>query len=214
MRKKIPTITRPDPAYAAALRSEGEEDPEREDGRMLAGRGPVMARPAQPTVPMPQEPVATPSLSMPAALVSTEAAMPQAERPSAPVRRLATTRKIDIRVNALERQEEALIDCGVDPAHVIRAALRRAVKNWTLEPDFVAPPEEQRTRITEWRARTSLAVDAGTLTLLLRAQDPLDVLSKWTLIRGQVEPRVLSEIDTILDEIATNAAVPREGGDH
>lgn len=213
MRKKIPTITRPDPAYAAALRSEGEEDPEREDGRMLAGRGPVMARPVQPTVPMPQEPVATPSLSMSAALVSTEAAMPQAERPSAPVRRLATTRKIDIRVNALERQEEALIDCGVDPAHVIRAALRRAVKNWTLEPDFVAPSEEQRTRITEWRARTSLAVDAPTLTQLLRAQDPLDVLSKWTLIRGQVEPRVWAEIDTILDEIATNAAVPREGGD-
>lgn len=214
MRKKIPTITRPDPAYAATLRSEAEEDPEREDGRMLAGRGAVMARPVQPAVSMAQEPVATPSLSMPAALVSTEAAMPQAERPSAPVRRLATTRKIDIRVNALERQEEALIDCGVDPAHVIRAALRRAVKNWTLEPDFVAPSEEQRTRITEWRARTSLAVDAPTLTQLLRAQDPLDVLSKWTLIRGQVEPRVWAEIDTILDEIATNAAVPREGGDH
>ena len=33
MRKKIPTITRPDPAYAAALRSEGEEGPEREGGR-------------------------------------------------------------------------------------------------------------------------------------------------------------------------------------
>jgi hypothetical protein len=213
VRKKIPTITRPDPAYAAALRSEGEEDPEREDGRMLAGRGPVMARPAQPTVSMQQEPVATPSLSMPAALVSTEAAIPQAERTSAPVRRLTTTRKIDIRVNALGRQEEALIDCGVDPAHVIRAALRRAVKNWTLEPDFVAPSEEQRTRITAWRARTSLAVDAPTLTLLLRAQDPLDVLSKWTLIRGQVEPRVWAEIDTILDEIAVNAAVPREGGD-
>ena len=208
MRKKIPTITRPDPAYAAALRSEGEEDPEREDGRMLAGRGPVMARPVQPTVPMPQEPVATPSLSMPAALVSTEAAMPQAERASAPVRRLATTRKIDIRVNALERQEEALIDCGVDPAHVIRAALRRAVKNWELGPDFVAPSEEQRTRITEWRARTSLAVDAMAVTSLLRAQDPLDVLSKWTLIRGQLEPRVWAEIDAILSEIAAYAAVP------
>lgn len=214
MRKKIPTITRPDPSYAAALRSEGEEGPEREDGRMLAGPGSVLANPVQNTVPMPQEPVVTPSSSMPVALVSTEAAMPQAERPSAPVRRLATTRKIDIRVNALERQEEALIDCGVDPAHVIRAALRRAVKNWTLKPDFVAPSEEQRTRITEWRARTSLAVDAPTLTLLLRAQDPLDVLSKWTLIRGQVEPRVWAEIDTILDEIAANAAVPHEGGDH
>jgi hypothetical protein len=139
--------------------------------------------------------------------------VPRASPPS-PDPRATTTRKIDIRVNALERQEEALIDCGVDPAHVIRAALRRAVKNWQLGLDFVPPSEEQRTRITEWRARTSLAVDAEALTALLRAHDPLDVLSKWALIRGQVEPRVWAEIDTILDEIAINAAVPREGGDH
>jgi hypothetical protein len=116
-------------------------------------------------------------------------------------RRGPETRKIDIRVNALERQEEALIDCGVDPAHVIRAALRRAVKNWELGPDFVPPAEEQRTRITEWRARTSLAVDARAVTALLRTHDPLDVLSKWALIRGQLEPRVWAEIDLILSEL-------------
>lgn len=126
-------------------------------------------------------------------------------------RRSPMTRKIDIRVNALERQEEALIDCGVDPAHVIRAALRRAVKNWELEPVFIPPAEEQRTRITEWRARTSLAVDAAAVTTLLRAYDPLDVLSKWTLIRGQLEPRVWAEIDAILAEIAAHAAVPHDG---
>jgi hypothetical protein len=148
--------------------------------------------------------------------VTVDSAPPPEPRkgPPSPAPRTAATRKIDIRVNALERQEEALIDCGVDPAHVIRAALRRAVKNWQLGLDFVPPSEEQRTRITEWRARTSLAVDTEALTALLRAHDPLDVLSKWTLIRGQVEPRVWAEIDTILDEIAENAAVPREGGDH
>jgi len=116
--------------------------------------------------------------------------------------RSPATRKIDIRVNALERQEEALIDCGVDPAHVIRAALRRAVKTWQLGPGFIPPSEEQRTRITEWRARTSLAVDACALAALLRAHDPLDVLSKWTLIRGQLEPYVWAKIDAVLDEIA------------
>jgi hypothetical protein len=125
-------------------------------------------------------------------------------------RRIPATRKIDIRVNALERQEEALIDCGVDPAHVIRAALRRAVRNWQLGSDFIPPSDEQRTRITEWRARTSLAVDAGVVTALLRAHDPLDVLSKWTLIRGQVEPRVWIEIDAILEEIARHAALRQE----
>jgi hypothetical protein len=111
-------------------------------------------------------------------------------------------------VNALERQEEALIDCGVDPAHVIRAALRRAVKSWQLDPHFVAPSEEPRTRITEWRARTSLAVDAGPVTALLRAHDPLDVLSKWALIRGQVEPRVWAEIDAILIELGHQQILP------
>lgn len=120
-------------------------------------------------------------------------------------RRSPATRKIDIRVNALERQEDALIDCGVDPAHVIRAALRRAVKNWELGSEFVPPSEEQRTRITEWRARTSLAVDASAVAALQRANDPLDVLSKWTLIRGQLEPRVWAEIDAILDQIAKRA---------
>jgi hypothetical protein len=40
------------------------------------------------------------------------------------------------------------------------------------------------------------------VTALLRAHDPLDVLSKWTLIRGQLEPRVWAEIDVLLDEIA------------
>jgi hypothetical protein len=153
----------------------------------------------------------TPS-SAPIPSVTVDSASPPVPRtsPPSPAPRAATTRKIDIRVNALERQEEALIDCGVDPAHVIRAALRRAVKNWQLGPDFVPPSEEQRTRIIEWRARTSLAVDAGVLTALLRAHDPLDVLSKWTLIRGQVEPRVWAEIDALLDQIAADAAAPQE----
>ena len=215
MRKKIPTITRPDPAYAASLRPEEEKDPGREEAdreetvlmpMSVAAdvadedQAPV---PSRPSVPSPQ-----PSPETTTEIITA----PTASQPR--VRRIPATRKIDIRVNALERQEEALIDCGVDPAHVIRAALRRAVKNWQLGLDFVPPSEEQRTRITEWRARTSLAVDTEALTALLRAHDPLDVLSKWALIRGQVEPRVWAEIDTILDEIAANAAVPREGGGH
>jgi hypothetical protein len=128
-----------------------------------------------------------------------------------PNRRIPATRKIDIRVNALERQEEALIDCGVDPAHVIRAALRRAVKNWQLGPDFIAPSEEQRTRITEWRARTSLSRRCRRCDRPpARPRSPRR-LSKWTLIRGQLEPRVWAEIDAvILDEIAERAAAPQE----
>ena len=53
---------------------------------------------------------------------------------------------------------------------------------------------------------TSLAVDANALTSILHAHDPLDVLSKWALIRGQIEPRVWAEIDILLDEIAVRAA--------
>ena len=202
MRKKIPTITRPDPAYAASLQPEGERDPGREEEdreetvlmpisvtAVLADedQAPVQSRPSVPS--------RQPSPEAAAEIIT----VPTASPPRA--RRTPATRKIDIRVNALERQEEALIDCGVDPAHVIRAALRHAVKNWDLESDFVPPSEEQRTRISEWRARTSLAVDGAALSALLRSHDPLDVLSKWALIRGQLEPRVWAEIDMILSEL-------------
>lgn len=207
MRKKIPTITRPDPAYAASLRPEVEEDPGREEvPQAEATPEPASAQPV-----VVDDQVAAPqstSSALPSQPRQETAARiaPPAKATLPQTRRSPATRKIDIRVNALERQEEALIDCGVDPAHVIRAALRRAVKNWQLDPDFIAPSEEQRTRITEWRARTSLTINARAVTALLRAHDPLDVLSKWTLIRGQLEPRVWAEIDTLLTEIADKGA--------
>lgn len=206
MRKRIPTITRPDPDYAASLLPEVGEDPGREE--VLRAETMPEATNVEPAVldshavsPPNTQPAPAPQPRQETARRAASAAMVSPTRP----RRGPATRKIDIRVDALERQEEALIDCSVDPAHVIRAALRRAVKNWELGPDFVPPAEEQRTRITEWRARTSLAVDADAVNALLRAHDPLDVLSKWTLIRGQLERCVWAEIDTILDEIAGRA---------
>jgi hypothetical protein len=203
MRKKIPTITRPDPAYAASLRPEAEEDPGREEvHRAEATPEPASAQPLVVDNHVAAPPSTPHAPSLQPGQERAERAAPPAMASRTQTRRSPATRKIDIRVNALERQEEALIDCGVDPAHVIRAALRRAVKNWELGHDFIPPAEEQRTRITEWRARTSLAVDAGVVNALLRAHDPLDVLSKWTLIRGQLEPRVWAEIDAILGEIA------------
>lgn len=214
MRKKIPTITRPDPAYAASLRPEEEKDPGREE----ADREETVLMPMSMTADVADEDQASvpsrPAVPSPQASPETTAEIITAPTASQPrVRRIPATRKIDIRVNALERQEEALIDCGVDPAHVIRAALRRAVKTWQLGPEFVPPSEEQRTRITEWRARTSLAVDANALTSILHAHDPLDVLSKWALIRGQIEPRVWVEIDILLDEIAVRAAAQNTEND-
>jgi hypothetical protein len=210
LRKKIPAITRPDPAYALSLRPEGEKDPGREEADreetvlmpMSVADEDQAPVPSRPSVPSPQ-----PSSETTAEIITAPTASPPRARC------IPATRKIDIRVNALERQEEALIDCGVDPAHVIRAALRRAVKTWQLGPEFVPPSEEQRTRITEWRARTSLAVDANALTSILHAHDPLDVLSKWALIRGQIEPRVWAEIDILLDEIAVRAAAQNTEND-
>ncbi len=201
MRKKIPTVTRPDPAYAASLRQDFEEAPRSED----AERSVVASEPSGAKVETAERTQGPAHSGAPilAQQTSVESGPAQCLR----TRRLPATRKVDIRVNALERQEEALIDCGVDPAHVIRAALRRAVKSWQLDPHFVEPSEEPRTRITDWRARTSLAIDAGALATLLRAHDPLDVLSKWALIRGQVEPRVWAEIDAILIELG-HAQIP------
>jgi len=132
------------------------------------------------------------------------------QKPSVQTRTKTPTRKIDIRVNALERQEAALEACGVEPAHVVRAALRRAVKGWHLSPIFAPPSNEQRTRNTQWQARTSLAVDATNLVVLLRDHDPLDVLSKWALIRGQVERRIWQQIDAILEELKSAATQSSE----
>lgn len=213
MRKKIPTITRPDPAYTAALRLSGGEQPAWE----------MNATSAQKAMPVTEE-RSPDDRAPPRTADSSSALESQTERepvvPRAPAdtvesalrRGAPKTRKIDIRVNALERQEEALIDSGVDPAHVIRAALRRAVINWRLSPEYTPPSEDLRSKITEWRARTSLAVDTTALAELLRNQDPLDVLSKWTLIRGQVEPRVWAEIDNLLAEIALRAGDAERAG--
>ena len=202
MRKKIPTITRPDPSYAASLRPESEDGQKGEKAEPAAtSLEPVSVKDAVAEKDRAPQRRPAASASQPSQESVTGIARPLPASPPR-IRRIPMMRKIDIRVNALERQEEALIDCGIDPAHVIRAALRRAVKNWQLRSDFVPPSEEQRTRITAWQARTSLAVDADSLKTLLHIQDPLDVLSKWALIRGQIEPRVWSEIDAILEERA------------
>lgn len=200
MRKKIPTITRPDPAYAATLQQGDREVPGKEDEAQVTATktGP----PAADVDADRHESERAPEGAVAPHQVTAESSDPHTSlRAPVSARALSPTRKIDIRVNALERQETALETCGVEPAHVVRAALRRAVKGWQLSPIFAPVAEERRTRNTQWQARTSLAVDTTSLAVLLRDHDPLDVLSKWALIRGQVEPRIWAEIDRILDEL-------------
>ncbi|MFG6546774.1 hypothetical protein [Sulfitobacter sp. 1A13730] len=210
MRKKIPTITRPDPAYAATLQQGDREVPGKEDEAQVTA-----TKTGTPAVDADRhESERAPESAVAPHQVSAESSDPHTSlRAPVSARALSPTRKIDIRVNALERQEAALETCGVEPAHVVRAALRRAVKGWQLSPVFAPVAEERRTRNTQWQARTSLAVDAASLGVLLRDHDPLDVLSKWALIRGQVEPRIWAEIDRILDELNGNAepASSRDG---
>jgi hypothetical protein len=213
LRKKIPTITRPDPAYAATLQKGDREVPGKEDEAQVTAT--KTGTPAA-DVDVDVDAVRHESERVPEGAVAPHQVTAESSDPHtslrAPVsaRALNPTRKIDIRVNALERQEAALETCGVEPAHVVRAALRRAVKGWQLSPVFAPVAEERRTRNTRWQARTSLAVDAASLGVLLRDHDPLEVLSKWALIRGQVEPRIWGEIDKILEEIAVRAASPHE----
>ena len=205
MRKKIPTITRPDPAYAATLQQGDREVPEKEEEVQVTAT--KTGTPVADVGADRHEPERAPESAVAPHQVTAESSDPHTSlRAPVSARALSPTRKIDIRVNALERQEAALETCGVEPAHVVRAALRRAVKGWQLSPVFAPIAEERRTRNTQWQARTSLAVDAASLGMLLRDHDPLDVLSKWALIRGQVEPRIWGEIDKILEEIAVRAA--------
>ncbi len=207
MRKKIPTITRPDTAYSATLTQDSGKNPVGEEigstaARVQTADDPVtVGRDHQPDV------ESVDAMDVPGRDVerANAAASPPPAAKDSPL-----MRKIDIRVNALARQEAALLACGVDPAHVVRAALRRAVKGWQLAPVFAPPCKEQRTRMTGWQARTSLAVDSAHLQVLLRENDPLDVLSKWALIRGQVEPRVWAEIDALIEELKDFAAAPHD----
>jgi len=136
VRKKIPTITRPDPAYAASLRPEEEEDPGKEEV--------LRAETIREFAPAP-----------PPRQVAAVAAAAAATASPTRTRRSPATRKIDIRVNALERQEEALIDCGVDPAHVIRAALRRAEAALQVLPHAVAGDEAEL--LAEWQRFVAVA---------------------------------------------------------
>lgn len=209
LRKKIPTITRPDPAYAATLQQGDREVPEKEEEVQVTAT--KTGTPVADVGADRHESERAPKSAVAPHQVTAESSDPHTSlRAPVSARALSPTRKIDIRVNALERQEAALQTCGVEPAHVVRAALRRAVKGWQLSPVFAPIAEERRTRNTQWQARTSLAVDAASLGMLLRDHDPLDVLSKWALIRGQVEPRIWGEIDKILEEIAVRAASPHE----
>lgn len=209
MRKKIPTITRPDPAYAATLQQGDREVPGKEDEAQATAT--KTGTPSADVDADRHESERVPEGAVaPHQVTAESSALHTSLRARVSARALNPTRKIDIRVNALERQEAALETCGVEPAHVVRAALRRAVKGWQLSPVFAPAAEERRTRNTQWQARTSLAVNAASLDVLLREQDPLDVLSKWALIRGQVEPLIWGEIDAILEEIAIRAASPHE----
>ena len=198
MRKKIPTITRPDPGYAAGLKVSAPVEPQTQEftrpdpegvGITRADEGSELMTPERPPAPHAE---AVPDVVDP----SPSVAHPQSAR----------TRKVDVRVTALERQAADLIASGINPAHVVRAALRRATKNWKLEPAFVPPAHHRTAKPSSWRMRTTVAVDAEALTAIMATEDPLDVCSKWSLIRGQLEPLVWQEIDRILAELANAAA--------
>ncbi|MFC0159089.1 MULTISPECIES: hypothetical protein [Mameliella] len=198
MRKKIPTITRPDPGYAAGLKVSAPVEPQRQEvtgpdpegfGITRADEGSELMTPERPPAPHAE---AVPDVVDP----SPGVALPQSAR----------TRKVDVRVTALERQAAALNASGINPAHVVRAALRRATKHWQLKPEFVPLTHHRTAKPSSWRMRTTVAVDAETLTAIMATEDPLDVCSKWSLIRGQLEPLVWQEIDRILSELADAAA--------
>ena len=198
MRKKIPTITRPDPDYAAGLKVAAPVEPQRQEYTRPVPEGVGMTRAGEGSEPMtPERPPAPDAEAVPDVVdPSPDVAHPQSTR----------TRKVDVRVTALERQAVALVACGINPAHVVRAALRRATKHWQLEPEFVPSTYHRTAKSSSWRMRTTVAVDAEALTAIMATEDPLDVCSKWSLIRGQLEPLVWEEIDRILAELADAAA--------
>lgn len=193
MRKKISTITRLDPAYTASLKPDARPKTVNSAPQSEVVTVRSCSQPDISIIETAQEREKAGSELASQEIIVADITPNLISRPK---------RKIDIRVNALKRQEGALLACGVDPAHVVRAALRRTVRCWKLCPEFVPASTEPRARHQVWQARTSLAVDAERFAVLLRDNDPLDVCSKWALIRGQIEPCIWDEIDIILNDIA------------
>ena len=110
-----------------------------------------------------------------------------------------------MRVNALKRQEQGLVACGIAPRQVIRAALRKAVKKWGLSATYAIPSSDRRASQASWTVRTSVAVPAAIFDRLLADQDPLGVDSRWSLVRGQLEPLVWAEIDALLASLSDDS---------
>lgn len=173
VRKRIPLVTRPDQAYAFSLSQQNTTTSER-----TGDRG---------------EPVGLVATRAPVELSTNAAAESHAVRDDA-----KASIQIDVRVNALKRQEQGLIACGITPRQVIRAALRKAVKKWGLSATYVLPSSDRRASQASWTVRTSVAVPTAIFDRLLADQDPLGVDSRWSLVRGQLEPLVWAEIDALL----------------
>lgn len=173
VRKRIPLVTRPDQAYAFSL--------------------PQQSAPQLGQVADTGE---TADVAGASAVAQARARTPLQDGP----RRNdgAVSIQIDVRVNALRRQEPGLLACGIAPRQVIRAALRRAVKRWVITALFAPPTSERRAGEASWTVRTSVAVPAAVFDRLLAEQDPLGVDSRWSLVRGQLEPLVWAEIDALL----------------
>ena len=113
LRKKIPTITRPDPAYAATLQQGDREVPGKEDeAQVTATKTGTQATDVDADR---HESELVPEGTVAPHQVTAESSDPHTSlRAPVSARALSPTRKIDIRVNALERQEAALETCGVD----------------------------------------------------------------------------------------------------
>lgn len=180
VRKRIPLVTRPDQAYSFSLSQQNRTDPAQTRDRDEPASAAEARAPAQPS----------------ASIASEDQASRDDSKASI---------QIDVRVNALKRQEQGLVACGIAPRQVIRAALRKAVKKWGLSATYAIPSSDRRASQASWTVRTSVAVPAAIFDRLLADQDPLGVDSRWSLVRGQLEPLVWAEIDALLASLSDDS---------
>lgn len=180
MRKRIPQITRSDAAWASGL-SISET---------------VGAEIKPPPAPTTDTAHACSSGPQPADT-------PISAGPSSNAQQSANTNtiQIDIRVTALARQQAAIAASGIAPPQIIRAALRKAAKSWRPQALYVAPMSAERCRERSWTIRTSLSVPEAVFDRIVAKADPLRVCSRWSLMRGQLEPLVWQEIDWLLKRL-------------
>lgn len=211
--RKMQQIIAADPHYARTLGEGPVVRPARVATRALAPRleerapepkanPTVNARPAAAEPPQVEAsgPAAQrPDLTPPQAAPEVPAAVVPRQGSKRPKVR---TERVAVWVRPLVRQMDRIEATGLPTQDVLKAAWRKTSARYSVGTSYVEPPPGERAESRDCCYATTLMLDVEPLAALARVHDRLGIKSRWSLIRGQVEPAFWAALDELLAELA------------